>query len=82
MPPLPTCHRNTATLIPIRIFVSSAPEPSIPKRFAPWTTLAVPVGTPACSAHLIPTGVKTMQSGHSPRPQWAQETPVSRFGWR
>jgi hypothetical protein len=30
----------------------------------------------------MPTGVVVMQSGHIGRPQFEQETPVSREGWR
>jgi len=36
----------------------------------------------AHSGHRIPTGVLVMQSGQIGRPQFEQETPVSRFGWR
>ena len=38
-----------------------------------------------CLAHSgqrIPTGVVVMQSGQIGRPQFEQETPVSREGWR
>jgi hypothetical protein len=34
------------------------------------------------SGQRIPTGVVVMQSGQIGRPQFAQETPVSRLGWR
>jgi hypothetical protein len=30
----------------------------------------------------MPTGVGVMHSGQIGRPQFEQETPVSRFGWR
>jgi hypothetical protein len=30
----------------------------------------------------MPTGVDVMQSGQIGLPQFEQETPVSRFGWR
>jgi hypothetical protein len=30
----------------------------------------------------MPTGVAVMQSGQIGFPQFEQETPVSRFGWR
>jgi hypothetical protein len=36
----------------------------------------------AQSGQRIPTGVVVMQSGHIGRPQFEQETPVSREGWR
>jgi hypothetical protein len=36
----------------------------------------------AHSGQRIPTGVVVMQSGQIGRPQLAQETPVSREGWR
>jgi hypothetical protein len=36
----------------------------------------------AQSGQRIPTGVEVMQSGQIGRPQFEQETPVSRFGWR
>jgi hypothetical protein len=38
-----------------------------------------------CFAHSgqrMPTGVVVMQSGQIGRPQFEQETPVSREGWR
>jgi hypothetical protein len=38
-----------------------------------------------CLAHSgqrMPTGVVVMQSGQIGRPQFEQETPVSREGWR
>ena len=38
-----------------------------------------------CLAHSgqrMPTDVGVMQSGQIGRPQFEQETPVSRFGWR
>ena len=34
------------------------------------------------SGQRMPTGVGVMQSGQIGRPQFEQETPVSRFGWR
>ena len=46
---------------------------------APTLTLVV------CRAHSgqrIPTGVEVMHSGQIGRPQFEQETPVSRFGCR
>ncbi|MGZ4267687.1 MAG: hypothetical protein ACXVFN_00815 [Solirubrobacteraceae bacterium] len=36
----------------------------------------------AHSGHRIPTDVGVMQSGQIGRPQFEQETPVSRLGWR
>ncbi len=36
----------------------------------------------AHSGQRIPTGVVVMQSGQIGRPQFEQETPVSREGWR
>jgi hypothetical protein len=36
----------------------------------------------AHSGHRMPTEVGVMQSGQIGRPQFEQETPVSRFGWR
>jgi len=41
-----------------------------------------PVGTPAHSGHLIPTGAKTMQSVQIGRPQLEHVTAVSLRGWR
>jgi hypothetical protein len=37
---------------------------------------------PAQSGQRIPTGVAVMQSGQIGLPQFEQETPVSRDGWR
>jgi hypothetical protein len=34
------------------------------------------------SGQRMPTGVVVMQSGQIGRPQFEQETPVSREGWR
>jgi hypothetical protein len=34
------------------------------------------------SGQRMPTGVAVMQSGQIGRPQFEQETPVSRSGWR
>jgi hypothetical protein len=34
------------------------------------------------SGQRMPTGVEVMQSGQMGRPQFEQETPVSREGWR
>jgi hypothetical protein len=36
----------------------------------------------AQSGQRMPTGVAVMQSGQIGLPQFEQETPVSRFGWR
>ncbi len=36
----------------------------------------------AHSGQRMPTDVDVMQSGQIGRPQFEQETPVSRFGWR
>ena len=36
----------------------------------------------AHSGQRMPTGVLVMQSGQIGRPQFEQETPVSREGWR
>jgi hypothetical protein len=44
-----------------------------------WTTRVL------CLAHSgqrMPTAVEVMQSGQIGRPQFEQETPVSRVGWR
>ena len=37
---------------------------------------------PAQSGQRMPTGVVVMQSGQIGLPQFEQETPVSREGWR
>jgi hypothetical protein len=40
------------------------------------------VRRPAQSGQRMPTGVAVMQSGQIGLPQFEQETPVSRDGWR
>jgi hypothetical protein len=52
-----------------------APEKAAPPR-------VTRVRARAHSGHRIPTGVGVMHSGQIGRPQFEQETPVSRRGWR
>ena len=47
--------RKTATLIPIRVFVTNAPVP-LPTRLSLRVAAFAPVGWPAHSGHLMPTG--------------------------
>jgi hypothetical protein len=51
---------------------------------SPYSEAIVRTGvrSPAHSGQRIPTGVGVMQSGQIGRPQFEQETPVSRLGWR
>ncbi len=67
--------RNIATLIPIRMYVaigSTAIERSV----------CTCVRCFEQSGQRMPTGVGVMQSGQMGLPQFEQETPVSRPGWR
>ena len=56
-PPEPSAIeiRKTATLIPISVLVTSAPVPA-PTRPIRLVAALAPVGWPAHSGHLIPTG--------------------------
>ena len=45
-------------------------------------SVAVRVFWRAQSGQRMPTGVGVMQSGQIGLPQFEQQTPVSRFGWR
>ena len=82
LPPVASAQRNAATLIPIRVLVTSAPLPWLVARRTPVVTRWVPCGFPEWSGQRIPTGAKVAQSVQIGRPQSEQERPVSRFGCR
>ena len=69
-------------MIPISVFVTSAPVPMLAARPTRWVAARGPVGCPAHSGHLIPTAAYTMQSGQIGRPQFEQLTAVSLPGCR
>jgi len=66
-------------LIAIRAIVAGIFEASELNAACPTRTLVV---SRAHSGHRIPTEVEVMHSGQIGRPQFEQETPVSRLGWR
>jgi hypothetical protein len=70
---------KTTTLIAIRAIVAGI-FPAVGLN-APGPDLTL-VLSRAHSGQRIPTGVEVMHSGQIGRPQFEQETPVSRSGWR
>ena len=78
-PPPASSIRKTITLIAIRAIVAGI-LPAVGLK-APWPTRTLVV----CRAHSgqrMPTEVEVMHSGQIGRPQFEQETPVSRSGCR
>jgi hypothetical protein len=69
-------------LVAISVFVTSAHVPVRAARPTRWVAAWAPLGRPAQSGHLIPTGAYTMQSVQIGRPQLEQLTAVSRPGCR
>ena len=62
------------------VTTKSVPVPA--KERARTVARLPPLGSPAHSGHLIPTGVNTMHSGQIGRPQFEHVTAVSFLGWR
>src|SRR4026208_653070 len=70
LPDCTTWARKTKTFTAMSTFVTMKSVPATEReRRAGTAALLAPVGTPAHSGHLIPTGAKTMQSVQIGRPQ-------------
>ena len=83
LPDCTTWARKTKTLTAMSTFVTMKSVPATAKeRWARTAAFFAPVGMPAHSGHLIPTGAKTMQSVQIGRPQLEHVTAVSLRGWR
>jgi hypothetical protein len=68
--------------MPINTFVTVELPLSPAAARSPAVAFLTPVGRPAHSGHLIPTGPKTMHSGQIGRSQSEHVTAVSVRGWR
>ena len=77
VPPVAISPTKAATQIAMIAYVAGASE-----RPAAPIGLRTSVFWRAHSGHRMPTGVEVMQSGQIGRPQFEQETFVSRDGWR
>ena len=82
LPACTTWARKTTTLAARSTFVTMKSVPTLLKERARTAAFFAPVGVPAHSGHLIPTGAKTMHSGQIGRPQFEHVTAVSLRGWR
>jgi hypothetical protein len=73
--PVANSPKNTSTFIAISVYVTIGSPPAYARR----TTRVL---SREHSGQRIPTDVGVMQSGQMGRPQFEQETAVSRSGWR